>query len=85
MIKAWIVPPTVVNQVEAIQYVLNSLFFIPYGLLYPPWKDDGKQVFVTALVLSLLIEFCQFILNIGWYEVDDVIGNTRGAMIGYGI
>lgn len=40
---------------------------------------------MTALVLSLLIEFCQFILNIGWYEVDDVISNTRGAMIGYGI
>ena len=69
---------------EAIQYVQNILFFIPYGLLFP-WKDNWKRVFVTALVLSVFIELSQFIFNLGWCEVDDVISNTLGAMIGYWI
>ena len=62
---------------EAIQYVQNILFFIPYGLLFPR-KDNWKRVFVTALVLSVFIEFSQFIFNLGWCEVDDVISNTLG-------
>lgn len=83
-IRAWIVNPTVVNKEEAVQYLLNILFFIPYGFLFPR-KNNWKFVFVTALVLSVFIELSQFIFNLGWCEVDDVISNTFGAMIGYGV
>lgn len=83
-IREWIVKPTVVNKAEAVQYLLNILFFIPYGILFP-WKDNWKRVFVTALVLSVFIELSQFIFNLGWCEVDDVISNTLGAMTGGGV
>lgn len=83
-IRRWIVNPTIESKKEAVQYVQNILFFIPYGLLFP-WKDDWKRVFVTALVLSIFIELSQFVFNLGWCEVDDVISNTLGAMIGYWI
>lgn len=83
-LEGWIVNPTMESKKEAIQYVKNILFFIPYGLLFP-WKDNWKRVFVTALVLSVFIELSQFIFNLGWCEVDDVISNTLGAMIGYWI
>ena len=83
-IRTWIVNPTVESKKEAVQYIQNILFFIPYGLLFP-WKDSWKRVFVTALVLSVFIELSQFIFNLGWCEVDDVISNTLGAMIGYWI
>ena len=83
-IRAWIVNPTVVNKEEAVQYLLNILFFIPYGFLFPR-KNNWKFVFVTALVLSVFIELSQFIFNLGWCEVDDVISNTLGAMIGWGV
>ena len=83
-IRAWIVNPMIDSKKEAVQYLMNILFFIPYGLLFP-WKDNWKRVFVTALVLSVLIEFSQFIFNLGWCEVDDVISNTLGAMIGWGV
>lgn len=82
-IRTWIVNPTVVNKEEAVQYLLNILFFIPYGFLFPR-KNNWKFVFVTALVLSVFIELSQFIFNLGWCEVDDVISNTLGAMIGWG-
>lgn len=80
-IRGWLAG-TPQGKVEAIQYVQNILFFIPYGLLFP-WKDNWKRVFVTALVLSIFIELSQFIFNLGWCEVDDVISNTLGAMFGY--
>ena len=83
-IREWIVNPTIESKKEAVQYLLNILFFIPYGLLFP-WKDNWKRVFVTALVLSVCIELSQFIFNLGWCEVDDVISNTLGAMIGWGV
>ena len=83
-IRQWIENPTIESKKEAFQYLLNILFFIPYGLLFP-WKDNWKRVFVTALILSIFIELSQFIFNLGWCEVDDVISNTLGAMIGYGI
>ena len=83
-IREWIVNPTVEYKKEVAQYLLNILFFIPYGLLFP-WKDNWKRVFVTALVLSVFIELSQFIFNLGWCEVDDVISNTLGAMFGYWI
>lgn len=40
---------------------------------------------MTAVVLSVFIELSQFIFNLGWCEVDDVISNTLGAMIEYWI
>lgn len=83
-IRAWIVNSTIESKKEAVQYLMNILFFIPYGLLFP-WKDNWKRVFVTSLVLSLLIELSQFIFNLGWCEVDDVISNTLGVMIGWGV
>ena len=83
-IREWIENPTVVNKAEAVQYIQNILFFIPYGFLFP-WKDNWKRVFVTALVLSVFIELSQYIFNLGWCEVDDVISNTLGAMIGSGV
>lgn len=83
-IRGWIENPTLESKKEAVQYIQNILFFIPYGLLYP-WKDNWKRVFVTALVLSVFIELSQFIFNLGWCEVDDVISNTLGAMIGWGV
>lgn len=49
-IREWIVKPTVGSKEEAVQYLMNILFFIPYGLLFPR-KDNWKHVFVTALVL----------------------------------
>ena len=83
-IREWIVNPTIESKKEVVQYLMNILFFIQYGLLFP-WKDKWKRVFVTAFVLSVFIELSQFIFNLGWCEVDDLISNTLGAMIGYWI
>ena len=67
---------------ESIQYIQNVLFFIPFGFLFP-WKK-WKPVFMSALMTSAIIEATQYIFNLGWCELDDVISNTAGALIGFG-
>lgn len=67
---------------ESIQYILNVLFFIPFGFLFP-WKK-WKPVFLSAFMTSAVIEITQYIFNLGWCELDDVISNTAGALIGFG-
>ena len=40
---------------------------------------------IVSLITSILIEATQYIFNLGWCEIDDVISNTAGAMIGFAI
>ncbi len=65
----------------------NIGWFVPFGVLVPfLWQ---KQTFwkVTAggCIFSFLIELLQFIFRKGYAELDDLILNTLGCMLGYGI
>ncbi len=67
--------------------ILNILMFVPIGFLLtfvPKKKPAFYKVCIGGFLISLLIEFIQFISNRGLTEVDDLINNTIGAMIGYG-
>lgn len=65
------------------QYIKNVLLFIPFGLLFP-WKSKGCiPVLLSAAVFSSGIELVQYIRCIGLSEIDDIVANTVGALIGY--
>lgn len=69
--------------------LMNVILFIPVGLTLPHvfprrWKM-GARVCLTvafALLLSVALEAAQYLFYIGTTEIDDVICNTLGAMIG---
>ena len=66
----------------------NIILFIPLGILLPLLYrgiKSGTAISVIAFLGSLLIEACQLILNRGVFDVDDLILNTLGGLIGYGI
>lgn len=70
-----------------IENFMNVLVFIPVGLLiglgfskWPWWKAVG-----LGCLFSISIESLQFFSKRGFCEVDDVIHNTLGCVIGYGI
>ena len=70
-----------------IGYALNTLMLTPFGFLLPMlWKDCRGALRVTAAgaAFSLLIELSQ-LLNFRSPDVDDLIFNTLGAWIGYGV
>ena len=77
---------------EGRQIILNILFFIPYGFLLSALLNNfqiksKKKVFLITCIsgcfLSIVIELLQLIFKLGLSEIDDVIHNTLGAIIGY--
>ncbi|MBC1573284.1 hypothetical protein HB900_02250 [Listeria booriae] len=76
------------------QIVGNIIMFIPLGCLYPlcsKYHVTWKRMLCTAFVLSLSIEICQLLQNIFYQaayrsaDVDDLIWNTTGGLIGYAL
>ena len=69
------------------EHYLNVAFFIPLGMLV--WVVLKKKQWWRALVfgcaLSSLIEVLQLVLKRGMCEFDDVMHNTLGCMVGYGL
>ncbi len=67
--------------------LLNIFMFLPLGFLLPLiWKEHRSfiRTALTGLYFSLLIELCQ-LFNHRATDVDDLIMNTLGAVIGWGI
>ena len=64
----------------------NLVIFIPFGILVPKVFRGVNSVWTMALVTlmtSVLIEIVQFMLACGYSEVEDVIMNVAGGVIGY--
>jgi glycopeptide antibiotics resistance protein len=62
----------------------NIGVFIPFGVFLPACFK-GSLAKAAAAVLSglLAVEFLQFICKRGTFDVDDIILNTAGFIIGY--
>lgn len=76
------------SMVEWRNIIINILLFVPLGLLLPLYTKKLQRiipVLLLGLSLTLFIEFTQFITHRGIFEVDDLINNTLGAIIGYGL
>ncbi len=70
-----------------IGFVLNIVMCMPLGFLLPLiWKRCRKcsKTVLTGFWFSLLIEITQ-IFNFRATDVDDLMTNTCGTLIGYGI
>lgn len=65
----------------------NILLFVPLGVyLMIYFKNNSpKKVIMTALFVSMFAEILQFIFAIGSLDIDDVILNTVGAIVGIGV
>ena len=68
---------------------MNVVLFYPAGLfaceLLPKSWSLAKRVILVAVLFALVsagIEFCQYHFALGQAEVDDVIHNALGALIG---
>ena len=63
---------------------LNILLYYPLGyllhVLFPRLK--GWQIVLIGFGASLCTEISQYVMKMGWCEVDDLINNTLGTAIG---
>lgn len=65
----------------------NILMFIPFGFLIPLFIKKNKvwQILIYGIIASVMIEVLQVILAVGTGDIDDVILNAFGTLIGFGI
>ena len=64
----------------------NILGFMPAGFFIPMLWNDKRGFFFTVYMtfqLSLHAEILQLIFRIGSFDVDDLLLNTFGGMLGY--
>ena len=72
------------NEIDIVGYLLNILLMIPFGILVPfLWgkMNDFRYIAEIGLLFSLFIE-CSQLLNNRSTDIDDLIMNTIGAVIG---
>ena len=67
----------------------NLLMFIPMGMalsvLFKKYFDKLWKLTVFSIILVLFIEIIQFLTFTGSADIDDLILNVIGTIIGYGI
>lgn len=71
------------------QYLIfNIIMFVPLGFLLPlahiKFQNFGFTFF-AGLILTLLIELLQLATNSGIFDIDDIINNLVGTLMGYSI
>lgn len=69
----------------ALTYILNIIMFMPLGFLIPLiWERFRNFISIlwTGLGFSLAIEICQ-LFNHRATDIDDLMMNTIGAILGY--
>ena len=63
----------------------NVLIFLPFGF-FMPMASKHRSFLSTSfysLALSLIVEISQLFMKVGCFDVDDLLLNTIGGMLGY--
>ena len=74
------------TRVVVVNLVGNVMAFVPFGFILPIISDRLKgcvKVTFLGLLLSLSVEGLQLLTRVGSCDIDDVILNTFGALLGY--
>ena len=64
----------------------NVIGFMPFGALLPILARGARKTWKITLLsfeVSALVEVSQLIFRVGCFDVDDMILNTLGGMLGY--
>lgn len=69
-----------------VNVVGNVVCFVPFGILLPMNVKKTSRfisIFLLTFMVSLIIETIQLITRTGSFDVDDILLNTLGGVIGY--
>ena len=81
------------NEYYFAQVALNWLIYVPMGYILPfvwPRVFMECRVFlgivraaIVSSIVSITIESIQYYYKLGYFEIDDIINNTLGCIVGY--
>ncbi len=67
--------------------LMNVAMFVPMGMLLPAIYPDKLNkllyAFAIGMMTTTIIETTQYMLHLGQYDIDDMIANTAGALVGF--
>ena len=75
-------------QVVLVNLLGNVLAFVPFGFLLPelyPGIRSAIRIGFCTLGFSFLVECLQLLFRVGTFDVDDLLLNTIGGILGYGM
>ncbi len=77
--KGWII--------AGINIIGNIMLLVPVGFLLPLVFQNmtWKKSLVFAVIVPMVIEILQTVLRVGIFDIDDVILNALGVMVGFWI
>lgn len=64
----------------------NILAFAPFGFMLPVLNQKYRSFFYVAfmsLFFSISVELVQLFLKVGIFDVDDIMMNTSGGILGF--
>ncbi|ROR31495.1 glycopeptide antibiotics resistance protein [Mobilisporobacter senegalensis] len=64
----------------------NVLAFTPFGFVLPIISPSNRKFFnilILSFELTLGVELMQLLLKVGIFDVDDLLMNTVGGVLGY--
>lgn len=73
-------------RISLINILGNIIAFIPFGFLLPMVTgkiNKIKSVIFSSFLLSLSFEIMQLLTGLGEYDVDDILLNVAGGVLGY--
>jgi len=73
-------------QLGSTQVIGNLVMLLPLGIYIPllfPKLSGFFRVFIICLLVSISIELMQLITSVRSTDIDDVILNTSGSVVGY--
>ena len=85
MATQWNLVPFSAKEFDVASYLLNVVLFVPLGFLLPLiWENENRfwKILLAGVSFSLLIELSQ-LLNLRSTDIDDLLLNTLGAVIGF--
>lgn len=64
----------------------NIAAYVPFGCLLPLIHERYSGIvscFKFGITFIVVMEMCQFITMLGYFDIDDIILNTLGILLGY--
>lgn len=84
--RFWLNREVIGNFAVFINLAGNVLAFVPFGFFLPMLNRHTRGLFRMGLFtfeFSLLVETIQLVSKVGSFDVDDLILNTLGGILGY--
>ncbi len=84
--RFWVYRDTLGRRAMVVNLLGNILAFMPLGVLLPSaflWMRRASRVVAAGFLLSFLAESVQLMTRVGSFDVDDILLNSAGTLIGY--